>query len=153
MNAQQSYREAGVLGARPVELVVRLYEKMIDDLRRVSDAIEKSDLRTRTDRSKHAILIVGHLESSLDFEKGRKVARDLELFYKALRFRLLHLQFHPAKQEVAQMITDLLAVRGAWLEVERAESAPAAPAGTGAGADSYSAVGLDSERSHTSWRG
>jgi flagellin-specific chaperone FliS len=43
MNAQQSYREAAVRGASPVELVVRLYEQMIEDMRQVSAAIEKND--------------------------------------------------------------------------------------------------------------
>jgi len=152
MNALQSYREAGVLGADPVELVIRLYEKMIDDLRRVSDAIDKNDIPLRTDRIKHAILIVGHLESSLDFEKGGKVARDLELLYKTLRFRLLHLQFHPSKQETSQMITDLLAVRSAWVQVERAEGAPPAAVGAPAGAASYGAA-ADGTGSNASWRG
>ena len=125
MNAQQLYREGGVLGASAVQLVIRLYEKMIDDLRRASDAIEKNDIPLRTDRTKHALLILGHLESSLDFEKGGKVARDLQLLYKNLRSRLLHLQFHPSKPQVSQIITDLLSVRSAWVKVESAKSAPA----------------------------
>ncbi len=67
MNAQQLYREAGVLGANPVELIVRLYEKMVDDLRLVSDAIENKNVPLRANRIKHAILIVGHLESLARF--------------------------------------------------------------------------------------
>jgi flagellin-specific chaperone FliS len=48
MNIQQSYREAAVQGARPVELVVRLYEQMIEDLRQVMQAVENNDIRRRT---------------------------------------------------------------------------------------------------------
>jgi flagellar protein FliS len=153
MNAQQSYREAGVLGASPVELTIRLYEKMIDDLRQVSDAIEKKEVRRRTDRIKHAILIVGHLESSLDFDRGGKVARNLELLYQTLRCRLLHLQFHPSTQGAAQLVTDLLAVRQAWVEVQRSETPAAAPSQreNGAAAAVYGAANAD--QAHLDWRG
>lgn len=137
MNVQQSYREGSVLGASPVELVVRLYEKMIDDLRQVWEALEKKDIKRRTDRIKHAILIVAHLQSSLDFTRGGKVAQDLELFYRNLRHRLLYVQFHPSKRAAAQLITDLMAVREAWVAVDRAERQSAAPhtGMTAAGAD------------------
>jgi len=50
-------------------------------------------------------------------------------------------QFHPSKRGVAQLITDLLAVREAWIEVERAEnpsSATAARMVPSAAADSAS---------------
>src|SRR5580704_10080967 len=122
MNAQQSYREATVRGASPVELVVRLYEQMIEDMRQVSAAIEKNDITLRTNRINHVILVLGHLQSSLDSTKGDKVARDLNDFYNALRQNVVWVQFHPSKGAVTQVITDLLAVRGAWIQVERAEN-------------------------------
>jgi flagellar protein FliS len=128
MNAQQSYREATVRGASPVELVVRLYEQMIEDMRQVAAAIEKNDITLRTNRINHVILVLGHLQSSLDSTKGDKVARDLNDFYNALRQNVVWVQFHPSKGAVTQVITDLLAVRGAWIQVERAEN----PSVTGA---------------------
>jgi flagellar protein FliS len=127
MNSRQSYREAAVQGARPVELVVRLYEQMIEDLRQVAIAITANDIRRRTELIKHAILVVGHLQSSLDFEEGGTVARHLESFYNFLRQRLVAVQCQPTQRGVAQLITDLLAVREAWIEVDRAER-PAANA-------------------------
>jgi flagellar biosynthetic protein FliS len=122
MNIRQSYREASVRGANPVALVVRLYEQMIDDMRQVSLAIEKNDIQRRTDRIQHIILLVGHLQSSLDFANGGKVAKDLDNFYNHLRQNVVQVQFRPAQRRVAQIITDLLAVRAAWIEVERAEN-------------------------------
>ncbi len=121
MSIQQSYREAAVQGANPVELVVRLYEQMIEDLRQVAKAIEQKNIRLRTERIKHVILILGHLQSSLDFNQGGKVARNLENLYNTLRERLVALQVRPTGRGVAQLITDLLAVREAWIQVERAE--------------------------------
>jgi flagellar secretion chaperone FliS len=128
MNIQQSYREATVQGASPVQLVIGLYEQMIEDVRQAAIAVEQKDIRQRTRHVKHAILVIGHLQSVLDFENGGKVARDLNNFYNVLRQSLLQVQFFPSKRGLAQLTTDLLAVRSAWIEVERAERASVANA-------------------------
>jgi flagellar secretion chaperone FliS len=120
-NARTAYRENDVRGASPVRLVVLLYEQMIQDLTRAAHAIEQNDIPLRTKLINHAILVVGHLQSPLDFEKGGKVAQELDRFYNALRQNLVQVQFFPTKPGIAQVITDLLAVREAWIEVERAE--------------------------------
>jgi flagellar protein FliS len=122
MNVQQSYREATVGGANPVSLVVQLYEQLIQDLRQVVGAIEKKDIELRSNRIKHAILVVGYLQSTLDFERGGKVAKDLEHFYDTLRQSLQWVQFHPSVGAATQLITDLLAVREAWIQVEATEN-------------------------------
>ncbi|MGA7560806.1 MAG: flagellar export chaperone FliS [Terriglobales bacterium] len=122
MNIQQSYREAAVRGANPVQLVVRLYEQMIQDMRQVAIAIEQNDIEGRSIRIKHALLVMAHLQSTLDFARGGKVAHDLNHFYDALRQNVVWVQFHPSKRAAAQVITDLLAVREAWMQVEQAEN-------------------------------
>ncbi|HKN71135.1 MAG TPA: flagellar export chaperone FliS [Terriglobales bacterium] len=150
MNIQQSYREAAARGASPVDLVVRLYEQIIEDLRQVAIAIEQDDIKWRTQRIKHAILIVGHLQSSLDFVRGGKVAKDLDHFYNTLRQSLVQVQFFPSKHGVAQLITDLLAVREAWIKVERAESPSAA---NSAGVVPSAAPDPDSDHARMGWKG
>jgi flagellar protein FliS len=152
MNIRQSYREASVRGANPVALVVRLYEQMIEDMRQVALAIEANDIPRRTDRIRHAILVIGHLQSTLDHDRGGKVAKDLEKFYDALRQNVAYVQFHPTKRAVTQVITDLLAVREAWIQVERTEhpsvEAAARPSSHD-GADSE----FDSHRARVDWNG
>ena len=155
MNVRQSYREAAVRGASPIELVVRLYEQMIEDLRQVAIAIERNDIERRGNQVKHAILVLGHLQSALDFDRGGKVARDLETFYNSLRGRLMHVQFHPSKRGAAQLITDLLAVRQAWMQVERAEDSSAASAAARKAAPVASFATPDGESDHVrvDWQG
>lgn len=119
MNIQQSYRQALVQGASPVALVIRLYEQIIEDLRQISIAIERNEIERRTRRINHVILVIAHLQSSLDFSRGGKLAHDLNRFYNLLRQRLVQVQFHPSQRAVAQLTTDLMAVREAWTVVER----------------------------------
>jgi flagellar protein FliS len=150
MNIQQSYRESSASGASPVDLVVRLYERMIEDLRQAALAIEQNDIRRRTKYIQHAILVIGHLQSPLDFDNGGKVAKDLDHFYDTLRQNLVQVQFFPSKHAIAQLITDLLAVRKAWVEVGRAES----PAVTNT-ANSVPSHSVEPESDHVSmnWQG
>ncbi|MGA2353202.1 MAG: flagellar export chaperone FliS [Terriglobales bacterium] len=152
MNIQQSYREASVRGANSVALVVRLYEQMIEDMRQVALAIERNDIRRRSDRIKHTLLVIAHLQSTLDFERGGKVARDLDNFYNALRQNVVYVQFHPTKSAATQVITDLLAVREAWIEVERTQNPSAATVGRTV---SYSGPDFesDSDRARVDWNG
>jgi flagellar biosynthetic protein FliS len=121
-NAPKAYREADVRGATAVRLVILLYEQMIRDLSQAAQAIEQNDIELRTKCINHAILVVGYLQSPLDFANGGKVAKDLDHFYNALRQNLMQVQFFPTKVGMNQLMTDLLAVREAWIEVERAET-------------------------------
>ena len=152
MNIRQSYREAAIRGASPIALVVRLYEQMIEDMRHVAIAVEQNNIELRSNRIKHAILVIGHLQSSLDFERGGKVARDLKDFYDALRQNVVWVQFHPSKRAVAQVITDLLAVRESWIQVEHAEH-PSAATATHAVPSASAANTQDQDRVHMDWEG
>lgn len=149
-NARATYRENDVRGASPVRLVVLLYEQMIQDLTQAAQAIEQNDIRLRTKLINHAILVIGYLQSPLDFERGGKVAKDLERFYNVLRQNLVQVQFFPSKAGIQQLITDLLAVREAWIEVERAESPSVAAAVRAVPSGS---ADLDSDPVRVDWKG
>lgn len=122
MNACTSYRENEVRGASPVKLVVLLYEQLVQDLRKAVCALDHNDVSLRTDHINHAILVIGHLQSALDFDQGEKAAEALDRFYNTLRQGLVQVQFFPSKEGLQHQITDLLALREAWVEVERAEA-------------------------------
>ncbi|MGA2001845.1 MAG: flagellar export chaperone FliS [Terriglobales bacterium] len=150
MNIQQSYREAAVRGANPVELVIRLYEQMVEDLRQAAIAIDQNDIERRTQRTKHSLLVLGHLQSSLDFAAGGRVARNLDNFYNVLRGSLLRVQFRPSKAGIRQLITDVLAVRAAWIEVERAEKQKVSALGE---APATVSAAPDPDRPRLNWKG
>ena len=119
-NVRKTYRENNVRGASANRLVVLLYDQIIQDLVQAEDAIARGDIGRRTQLLNHAILVIGHLQSPLNFDKGGKVARDLEHFYNVLRQNLVTVQFSPSNEGIRQQITDVQTVREAWIEVERA---------------------------------
>jgi flagellar secretion chaperone FliS len=156
MNPRVAYRENDVRGASAVRLVVLLYDQIVQDLSQAADALEQKDIELRTKRINHAILVIGHLQSRLDFDNGGKVAKDLDNFYNVLRQNLVQVQFLPSKAGIRQLITDVLAAREAWIEVERAErpSIPAAAAAAaGANGASAGAAGSELDPARRDWKG
>ena len=124
MNPGLSYREAAVAGASPVRLVILLYEQAMEDLQRAIAAHDRADIEGRTREINHAVLVIGHLEATLDPEHGGKVAENLKLFYQHLRTALVQAQCQQSVAAMEQVISQLLQVHGAWCEVERATAVP-----------------------------
>ena len=124
MNPRFSYREAAVQGASPVRLVVLLYEQAIEDLRRALAAHVRRDIEVRTREIKHALLVISHLQSSLDKDRGGKVAVNLERFYNLLRAGLLEAQCQQSTASLEKHLSLLIQVREAWCDVEQVEREP-----------------------------
>ncbi|HEV2470642.1 MAG TPA: flagellar export chaperone FliS [Candidatus Sulfotelmatobacter sp.] len=114
-----SYREAAVAGASPVRLVILLYEQVIEDLRRALNAQRQKDVEARTREINHSILVLGHLQATLDKDQGGRVAANLERFYNQVQAGLVDAQFQQSESALEQQISCLMQVHDAWCEVER----------------------------------
>jgi flagellar secretion chaperone FliS len=114
-----AYRQASGQAPSPVRLVILLYEQLIEDLRQSTIALRSHDVEKRTADIGHALLIIGRLQSALDLEEGGEVASNLEHFYTLLRASLLDAQAHASLEVLNQQISHLLALREAWIEVEK----------------------------------
>lgn len=119
MNPGLTYREAAVVGANPVRLVILLYEQAIEDLRQALAAQTAGDIEARTRQINHAILVLGHLEATLDKEQGGRVAENLQKFYQQVRAGLVEAQLRQSPALLEKQISLLMDVRDTWLEVER----------------------------------
>jgi flagellar protein FliS len=126
-NARTAYREADASGATAVRRVVLLYEQLIQDLSQAAQAMEQKNIEHRTNRINHALDVLCVLQGTLNFERGGQVARNLEAFYVALRANLWKAQVYMSKETLLRQITDLFALREAWAEVDRTESAGSVP--------------------------
>lgn len=124
MNPGLSYREAAVAGASPVRLVVLLYEQAMEDLRRALAAHGRGDIEGRSREINHAILVIGHLQATLDKEQGGDVARNLERFYEHLRAGLVEAQCKQSAEVLERQISHLMQVHEAWRDVEKSQTAP-----------------------------
>jgi flagellar secretion chaperone FliS len=142
MDARHSYRESAGRGASGVQLVILLYEQLIQDLGRAIKALEAGNIETRTQQINHALKVIAHLQTSLNLEVKGRVVQTLMRFYSTLRAKLLEAQARASRQILEEQVAFLLEVREAWMEVDRAVSERASPGPT-----------AQSAGTRTHWRG
>ena len=144
MDAVLTYRQAQGQSAHPLRLVVLLYEQLVRDVQHALLALEQGQVEERCQAVDHALEVAAELQVRLDMEGGGEVARHLQRFYEIFRTSLLQAQIQCSKVIFQQQITNLLSLREAWLEVERAATAtlqtvssgqPSAPTGPAGNSD------------------
>jgi flagellar protein FliS len=129
-DARAIYREESIRGATPVGMVILLYEQAVQDLLRALAAIEQNDIEQRTYEINHALAIIGHLQGTLDMEKGGVIALNLSQCYERFKSNLVAAQTRVSPEIIRHQITDLLELREAWLEVNRVLQQSNQPTGT-----------------------
>jgi flagellar secretion chaperone FliS len=129
MSAQDSisaYFQSTAVGASAVGQVVALYDTILRDLRRATEALASNQVEKRIDASNHAIMVIGELQGVLDFERGGEVANTLSSFYSVVRAMISQAATHGSLKKFNEIIGMVAQLRAAWCEVERT-IAPAEP--------------------------
>jgi flagellar protein FliS len=155
MNQQQiagQYRQSSTQGVNRVGLVVRLYDAIIEDLRRAREAIRTGEVERRVKAVNHALLILAELESVLDQERGGQVARHLGGFYRVTRAMIVEANVRASDAPFARLMDLFLPVRQAWQQAEQdfarqPQPEPVAPRRRAA----YPAADADAETPSSSW--
>lgn len=118
-NPARAYRELAVRGASPVGLVVILYEEIIRSLRRALAAVQQNQIEIRTHELSHAILVIGYLQSVLDYEKGGQIARSLSNFYSASRTKILQCGGPDGASLLEPLAAEFSSIAEAWQQIDR----------------------------------
>lgn len=113
-----AYQEAAVRGARPVRLTILLYEQVIQDISRASDAIGRGDSEALAREVGHATGVIGYLQATLNRDASASIVRNLASFYTMLREQLMEAQVRCSREILADLRQQVLEVREAWLKVE-----------------------------------
>ncbi len=109
-----AYCQAGHAGSTPLELVVLLYDALLDDLRRAIRSIRSHDIESRTAELQHAHRILEQLQGNINFELGADAARNLDKLYSLVRAKLLEAQWKSSDEILQSQIELLRPVRDAW---------------------------------------
>jgi len=112
--------------ANPIRLVVLLYEQLIKDIQRAATAQSEGNIEARSREVDHALVVVGHLQASLDMEHGGEVARNLDRFYRCIATSLLDAGAKASQESMHQLVDHVVALRQAWVDVERSVAIPSA---------------------------
>ena len=111
-----AYRKIQTQTSSPGELVVLLYDALLNDLARVDMAMDQRDLPRVHDRLVHAQEIVLELSASLDPAQG-EIAEQLAALYDYCYRRLLEANMRKDATPVREVSGLLQPVRDAWRHV------------------------------------
>jgi len=113
------YTQMSAAGANPAGLVVKLYDAILRDFRRATDAITSNNVEERVAQLNHALLIIAELDSVLDFERGGVVAKQLRGFYGVMRGLIVEANLRANRESVERLIDLFMPLRQAWQKVEQ----------------------------------
>lgn len=93
-----------ILSASPERLVVLLFDHLVVHLQRVRIALDNNDVTLRTVSLGKARGIVSELLSTLNFEKGGKIAKDLGSLYTFLLGEMSEIGIHRDARKVERLM-------------------------------------------------
>jgi len=115
----RAYRESAVRGASPVGLVVLLFEEALRSVCKAQRALRENNIERRALELTHAVEVIGYLQSTLDFEKGGEVARNLSHFYDVARAKILEANIRADDSMLEWLASQLSGHIDSWQQVDR----------------------------------
>jgi len=108
-------RETSVSSARPVELVVMVYQRLLDHLQ--TGKIQMAEGADSSESLTKAIdLITTGLESCLDKEKGGEIAQNLAFIYDWAGKEIIRARLRRDPEMIQGVINAFVPLAEAWLE-------------------------------------
>jgi len=118
-SAVGAYRKQAVETARPIDLVVMLYDGLLHSLRKAKSAIEQKNLDEQNAELLRAQRILSELTAGLDREKGGEISRNLASLYQFCIQRLVAANIEDNAALVGEVLRVIEPLRDAWAEAAR----------------------------------
>jgi flagellar protein FliS len=123
-----AYRRIQTETASPADLILQLYDGLLNNLQRADDAMTAGqDLAAANAALLRAQDIVMELVASLDLDAG-EIAQQLADLYQYVYQRLIEANVRKDRDAIAEVIRLMGRIRDAWAQIARTAPAAAAPA-------------------------
>ncbi len=123
-NPAEVYLQNLVENSNPIRLVILLYDKAIACLEEAIEATEKGleeleNLKTKAENLSKVVDILTVLKASLDKEKGKEIAENLDQIYDVLISEVIRANM-TNDVEIMKGVKDILSeLRSAWEDAEK----------------------------------
>ncbi len=119
MQGAQLYAKTQVQTASSVQVVVLLYDGVIQSLKLAQEGIGSNNLQDKARFLDRALSVVNELSASLDMEQGGAIATDLRRLYEYVQHDITQANLHHDATRLNGPIRCLGVVREAWVELAR----------------------------------
>lgn len=116
-NAHSAYKSVQVTTTDRGRLLLMMYEGAIKFLKQAKMGLEDNDLPKFCRFLSKGQAIIAELMNTLDFEKGGKIAKDLDRLYDFMLFYLTEANLHRDPKRVSKVIGLLDVIYGAYKEI------------------------------------
>jgi len=116
-NVAYTYREANVLTANPLKLVIMCYDGAINSLKIAKDAYLKKDYELKAKALQKTLDILHELDASLDMEKGGDISKNLRGLYLFMNQALIEADMKRDLKVFDRIIGLLEELLSAWAAI------------------------------------
>jgi flagellar secretion chaperone FliS len=120
-NAHAQYQSVQVTTTDRGRLLLMLYEGCIKFLRQAKSGLDANDIPKFCRFLSKGQAIIAELMSTLDFEKGGQIAKDLDRLYDFMLFYLTEANLEKNSQKVEKVIELVETIYGAYKEIIEGE--------------------------------
>lgn len=103
--------------ASPHRLICLLLDRALEHLQQADGAIVRRDINQKCRHLNDAVLILGGLRQSLDFETGGELARNLDALYEYMSLKLTEAVRGGERNKIAEVMELLREIQMAWVQV------------------------------------
>jgi flagellar protein FliS len=114
-----SYQQASARGATPIGQVIALYDTILRDFVRALAALQGGDVESRVLELNHSLLVIAHLQSVLDHERGGEAAKYFDRFYSITRGMIVEANIRGTPESLEELINLFGGLREAWFQAEQ----------------------------------
>lgn len=126
-NAAQAYLEQEIRSASPLALVAQVYDIAAQQIARARAGLAANDPAAKGVAVSRALRAIGHLQATLDMERGGEVARNLDRIYGYWSVRLTEANLHGDDAAFVEVLRHVRDLGSAWREAaQRRHAAPGA---------------------------
>ena len=108
---------AGVATASNVELIMMLFDGLIESLSLARGHIQHGSIESKSKSLQRASRIVLGLQNALDHEKGGELARNLSDLYTYVVRRIIDINAYNDLEALDEVVSMMQEIRAAWNQV------------------------------------
>ena len=121
--AFDEYKRNKVITASGVELIIQLYDEVMNNIRLAKPILTKGEklsfdeIKTKSKALNKAVNVVTALADSLDMEKGGEISKNLSKLYEFINLRLLNANLNNDPVMLDEATRVLHELREAWIGI------------------------------------
>jgi len=123
LRAATAYRATQVESRSQLELVVLLYDGLVRFLTEGREAIARRDLHAKRTAIARGLAILGHLQSTVDRDRGGDIAVQLLSLYGYISRRIVDANVKLDVEPLDEALRLIAPLRDAWTEIAAARTA------------------------------